>query len=178
MTQILHIDASAHFETSRSRAASAKIVADLGGSVTDRDLAANPLPFVDAAWANARLVDPAERTAEQTQHLSLSDQLIGELQTADILVIGTPIYNFAAPATLKAWMDLVARPGVTFKYTPDGPVGLLTGKKAILTVASGGVPIGSQMDHLTPHLKLFLGFVGITDIDVRAASDVVGPDAS
>ena len=70
-------------------------------------------------------------------------------------------------------MDLVARPRVTFQYLPDGPEGLLKGKSAIVAVASGGVPLGSQMDFLTPHLKLFLGFIGITDVDVRAAKDII-----
>ena len=172
MTHILHIDASAHFDTSSSRNASAKIVADSGGSVTRRDLASDLLPQVDAAWADARLTDPTTRSPENGQRLELSDRLIAELQAADTIVIGTPVYNFSAPASLKAWMDLVARPGVTFTYTDEGPKGLLTGKKAIITVASGGTPIGSAADFLTPHLKFFLGFIGITDVEIVAAKDI------
>lgn len=173
MTNILHIDASAHFETSVSRKASAQIVEDLGEPVVRRDLAAQALPQIDAAWADARLTDPATRTSEDAQKLALSDQLIAELEAADTIVIGTPIYNFAAPAALKAWMDLVARPGVTFRYTSDGPEGLLKGKKAIITVASGGVPIESQADFLSSHLRFFLGFIGITDVTVLPAKDVI-----
>lgn len=173
MTNILHIDASAHSDTSVSRKASAKIVAQIGGTVVRRDVDADPLPFIDAAWADARLTDPATRSPKDADQLALSDTLITELQAADTIVIGVPMYNFGAPATLKAWMDLVARPRVTFKYTDDGPIGLLTSKKAIVVVSSGGVAIGSDLDHLTPHLKLFLGFIGITDIDVRAAKDVI-----
>ena len=110
--------------------------------------------------------------------LALSDQLIRELQDADTIVIGAPIYNFGAPASLKAWMDLVARPGVTFRYTPDGPEGLLTGKKAIVTVASGGVPVGSDIDFLSSHLKFFLGFIGITDVEIHAAKEIITPIAA
>ena len=172
MTHILHIDASANLDTSLSRAASAAIVAELGGTVTHRDLSTDILPQIDGAWADARLTDPATRSDEDTARLALSDTLVAELRAADVIVIGTPIYNFAAPASLKAWMDLVARPRETFRYTENGPEGLLTGKKAIVTVASGGVPVGSEMDYLTPHLKFFLGFIGIKDVEVRAAKDV------
>ncbi len=178
MTNILHIDASANLTTSTSRAASAQVVADLGGTVTRRDLAKDPLPQIDGAWADARLTDPTTRSQEDKDRLALSDTLIAELQAADTLVIGAPIYNFAAPASLKAWMDLVARPGVTFRYTQDGPEGLLTGKKAIVTVASGGVPVGSDLDYLSSHLRFFLGFIGISDVEIHAAKDVIAQIAA
>lgn len=178
MTHILHIDASAHIPTSASRTASAHIVKGLEGTVTRRDLAVTPLPQIDGAWADARLTDPASRDAATAARLTLSDTLVAELQAADTIVIGTPVYNFAAPAALKAWMDLVARPGVTFTYTEGGPKGLLTGKKAIIAVASGGTQIGSEIDFLTPHLRFFLGFLGITDVTVQAARDVVGDKAA
>jgi FMN-dependent NADH-azoreductase len=169
MTHILHIDASANTTTSVSRAASAQLVADLGGTVTYRDLAATPLPQIDGAWADARLTDPDGRSPDDAARLAQSDDIVAEAKAADVIVIGTPIYNFTAPASLKAWMDLVARPRETFRYTENGPEGLLTGKKAIVTVASGGVPVGSDMDFLTPHLKFFLGFIGITDVEIIAA---------
>ena len=178
MTHTLHIDASANLTTSLSRAASAQIVADLQGTTTYRDLAADPLPQIDGAWADARLTDPATRSPEDAARLSLSDALIAELQAAETIVIGAPIYNFAAPASLKAWMDLVARPGVTFRYTQDGPEGLLTGKKAIVVVASGGVPVGSDIDFLSSHLRFFLGFIGITDVEILSAKDVLPPVAA
>lgn len=173
MTHILHIDASANTATSVSRAASAKLVAELGGTVTYRDLATDPLPQIDGAWADARLSDPATRSAEESETLALSDVIVAEALAADIIVFGTPLYNFAAPASLKAWMDLVARPRVTFSYTPDGPVGHLAGKKAIVAVASGGVPIGSGMDFLSPHIRVFLGFIGVTDVEIVTAKDIV-----
>jgi len=117
-------------------------------------------------------------TSEDAAHLELSDTLIAELEAADTIVIGAPIYNFAGPACIKAWMDLVARPRVTFTYTPDGPKGLLTGKKAIVVVASGGVAVGSPADFLSSHLTFFLGFLGITDVEVVAAKDVIDPIAA
>ncbi|SMX43583.1 FMN-dependent NADH-azoreductase [Octadecabacter ascidiaceicola] len=178
MTHTLHIDASANTETSISRAASAKLVADLGGTVTIRDLATTPLPQIDGAWAVSRLVDPDNQSDEDKDRLALSDSLIAELQAADTIVIGTPIYNFAAPASLKAWMDLVARPRVTFRYTENGPEGLLSGKKAIVAVASGGVAIGTPADFLTPHLRFFLSFIGITDVEFVAAKDIASAAAA
>lgn len=103
--------------------------------------------------------------------------MIAELRAADIIVIATPIYNFAAPASLKAWMDLVARPRETFRYTENGPEGLLAGKTAMVTVSSGGVQVGSPADFLTPHLTFFLGFIGIKDVSVTAANDVLAKAA-
>ena len=172
MTHILHIDASANTTTSISRAASAKLVADLGGSVTYRDLAATPLPQIDGQWADARLTDPDTRSDEDAERLALSDEIVAEALAADVIVIGAPLYNFAAPASLKAWMDLIARPRVTFSYTPDGPVGHLSGKKAIVAVASGGVPVGSDKDFLSSHIQVFLGFLGITDVEIVAAKSL------
>lgn len=174
MTQtILHINASAQTDASVSRAATAHIVQTMSPARTiTRDLAATPLPQVDATWVTARLVPQETRTAAQTESLALSDTLIAELQAADTLVIGMPIYNFGMPAALKAWVDLVARPKVTFAYTADGPVGLLTGKSAIVVVASGGVPMDSPADHATPHLRAVLAFLGITDVTFLAAPDV------
>ena len=91
-------------------------------------------------------------------------------------MLGVPIYNFGVPATFKAWADLVARAGTTFKYTDNGPVGLLSGKKAYLAVASGGTPVGSEIDFMTPWLKFFLGFIGIQDVTVVAADGIMGGD--
>ena len=178
MSNVLLINASAHTDTSTSRKASALIANEIGGHIVHRDIGIQPVPFIDAAWADARLTDPATRSQQDADRLALSDTLIAELMAADTIVIGVPIYNFAAPATLKAWMDLVARPRVTFHYTSDGPVGRLTGKKAIVVVASGGVKIGSSADHLTPHLKQFLGFIGITDVEFHAANDIIAPVAA
>ena len=174
MTQtVLHIDASVATETSRSRAASKAEVAAISPSkVIRRDLVADPLPFIDNTWAEARLKPRDTLTDADKSVLALSDKLVAELQAADTIVIGMPIYNFAAPASLKAWMDLVARPKVTFHYTENGPEGLLAGKKAVLAVASGGVPVGSDMDFASRHLTHFLNFIGISDVTVLDVKDL------
>ena len=96
--------------------------------------------------------------------------MVAEVQAADVIVIGAPMYNFSVPSTLKAWVDLIARVGVTFQYTENGPVGLLSGKKAYLVVATGGVPVNSPADFATPYLKQVLAFVGISDVEVIDAS--------
>jgi FMN-dependent NADH-azoreductase len=172
MPHILHIDSSARFESSVSRKLSADLVARLSGPsarVTVRDLAKTPIPQVDAAWQAANFTDEAARSAEQRQTLALSDTLIAEIEAADILVIGAPVYNFSVPAALKAWIDNVARARKTFRYTPTGPEGLLTGKKVYLVVASGGTEVGGAADFATPYMKFILGFIGLTDVTIIAA---------
>lgn len=179
MTHVLHIDSSANLTCSVSRAASAAIVRDLkADTVTRRDLATEGLPFITEKWADARLIPTAKRTAEEKTQLAHSDALVAELQAADILVIGVPLYNFGLPASLKAWIDLVARPQLTFRYTETGPEGLLTGKKAIVTFASGGVPMGSPQDFATPHLRQVLNFLGIDDVTILRARDVANLQAA
>ena len=101
-------------------------------------------------------------------------RLIAELQAADTIVIATPIYNVGPPSTLKAWADLVARAGTTFRYTATGPEGLLTGKKAYLAIASGGTPVGSDFDYMSRWLTFFLGFLGITNVASVAADGIMG----
>ena len=120
---------------------------------------------IDAAFASGE--------ADTTPGLAESDTLVAELEAADVLVIGTPIYNFAIPAALKAWFDQVARPRVTFRYTEDGSVGLLGGKKAYIVVASGGVPVGSPVDFATPYIRHMLGFLGISDVEIVAADSLL-----
>lgn len=134
-----------------------------------RDVAAG-LPFVNEQWVNANFTDPAERSVAQQQTLAQSDQLVKELQAARQLVIGVPVYNFTIPATLKAWIDLVARARETFRYTANVPEGLLKIDKAYLVAASGGVPIGSDMDFATGYLRQVLGFLGINDVTVIDAN--------
>lgn len=171
---VLHIDASGTTDTSISRAATAQLLSDLKPArVIRRDLAATPMPYVDDTWIKARLVPETERSDAEASALTLSDTLIAELQQADMIVIGMPMYNFGMPASLKAWIDLIARPGVTFRYTENGPIGLLQGKRAIVAVASGGVPVDSGMDFATPHLRQVLRFIGIDDITVHVAKELV-----
>lgn len=132
----------------------------------------NGMTFVDDAWIAANFTPEEVRTEEQRAKLANSDQLVDELQRADVIVIGVPIYNFGIPAALKAWIDKIARARKTFQYTDNGPEGLLKGKKAYVVVASGGVPVNSPVDFATPYLKHALGFVGISDVDVIAADQL------
>jgi len=118
----------------------------------------------------ANFTDPDARTGGQRAQLAASDALIAELEAADQMVIGVPVYNFAIPAALKAWVDLVARARRTFRYSEAGPEGLLKGKTAWLVVASGGTPLDSEIDFATPYLKHVLAFIGITDVRVIDAS--------
>ncbi|MDG1169686.1 MAG: NAD(P)H-dependent oxidoreductase [Sulfitobacter sp.] len=174
---ILRIDSSANLETSVTRDLTSRIIAHLGDTdITSRDLAADPLPQINQAWADARQTPQADRSPEQHAALVQSDALIKEIKDADTIVIGVPIYNFTIPAALKAWIDLIARAGETFRYTETGPVGLIEGKRAILAVASGGVPAGSEMDFATGYMRHVLGFIGITDVSIVAA-DALAQDA-
>jgi FMN-dependent NADH-azoreductase len=140
-------------------------------TVSRRDLA-DGIPLVDEAWIDANFTPENDRTTEQRNALRKSDELVAELEAADVLVIGSPIYNFSVPAALKAWIDMIARAGLTFRYTPDGPQGLLEGKKAYIVIASGGVPVDSPADFATPYLRQVLKFIGITDVDVIGAEQL------
>ncbi|MDJ0628207.1 MAG: NAD(P)H-dependent oxidoreductase [Rhodobacter sp.] len=178
---ILRIDASARRTGSISRDLTDRLIARFAEEgetqVTTRDLTA-PLPQIDEGWIGANFTPAKERSPEQRKTLALSDELVAELRAADTLVIGLPIYNFGVPASLKAWIDLVARAGVTFQYTPDGPRGLLEGKRAIVTVASGGTEMGSDVDFATGYMRHVLGFLGIEDVQFiradRTAIDMEG----
>lgn len=171
--KILEVQASARGTGSISRDLTRDLIAalkDRHGNVdiTQRDLA-NGLPFIDEAWVAANFTPDEERTSTHQQILSRSDDLVAELQAADVIVIGAPIYNFSIPAVLKAWIDMIARARLTFEYTENGPVGLLKGKKVYVVVPSGGVPVGSPVDYATPYLRHALGFVGITDVEIIGA---------
>ncbi|WP_170333799.1 FMN-dependent NADH-azoreductase [Ruegeria arenilitoris] len=169
---ILHIDASARREGSATRDLSDRIVKHLGaGRIIRRDLA-SPLPLLTEDWITANFTPADQRDETQRDQLALSDTLVNELQEADTIIVGLPIYNFSVPAAFKAWIDLVARAGLTFSYTENGPKGLLEGKRAVLAIASGGVPVGSEVDFATNYAKHVLGFIGIHDVDVVAADQM------
>ncbi|PJI85244.1 FMN-dependent NADH-azoreductase [Yoonia maricola] len=179
MTTVLHINASGTLNGSVSRAATEHLLRGLAPTrVITRDLAETPLPQIDKTWITTRLLPETEQTEVDHAVLALSDTLIAEIEAADIILIGMPIYNFGMPAALKAWIDLIARPKVTFAYTENGPVGLINGKKAIVAVASGGVPVGAPMDFATPHMEQVLRFIGIDDITVHTAKEVVAQAAA
>jgi FMN-dependent NADH-azoreductase len=134
-----------------------------GAEVVERDLVAEPVPHLDGARAGALFAKPQERSTEQQAVIAYSDALIAELRRADVLVLGLPMYNFGVPSQLKAWFDHVARAGETFKYTEKGAVGLLTGKKAYVFAARGGVY--GENDWQTPFVRQFLGFLGISEVE-------------
>ncbi|MEW4447583.1 NAD(P)H-dependent oxidoreductase [Qipengyuania sp. JC766] len=178
MTNILHIKASIRGNESVSNDLGNRILETLRKegetAVVTRDLSANDLPFIDQNRFAANLAPYAERDDAQHDLAKIADTLIEELQAADVIVFSTPIYNFTMPSTVKAWADLVARAGTTFRYTANGPEGLLTGKKAYLAIASGGTPVEGAVDFMTPWLKFFLGFLGITDVVYVAADGIMG----
>lgn len=170
---ILKVIASPRGEASVSRQLADELIAALGDSqVVTRDISTG-VPVVDGAWIGAAF------GGEDKTPLATSEELVAEVQAADHIVIATPIWNFGVPAALKAWIDQIARAGVTFKYSENGPVGLLEGKKATIVISSGGTKSGSAIDFATPYLKHVLGFIGIHDVDVVAADRLmVDADAS
>ncbi|GAB5350466.1 FMN-dependent NADH-azoreductase [Qipengyuania sp. 483] len=178
MSNILYITASIRGDESVSRSLGQKLVDKLAkrqnATVVIRDLAKNDLPYIDADRFAANLAPYADRSTEQHELAKIADELIEELQQADTIVFSVPVYNFSVPATVKAWADLVARAGTTFRYTENGPEGLLTGKKVYLTAATGGTPIGSEVDFMSPWLKFFLGFLGMNDVEIVAADGIMG----
>lgn len=162
---ILNVLASPRGEVSVSRQLADKVIARLkheGTQIITRDVS-DGVPVVDGAWIGAAF------GGEDQAPLTTSQELIAEVQRADHIVIASPIWNFGVPAALKAWIDQIARAGVTFKYSESGPVGLLEGKRATIVISSGGTEAGSEIDFATPYLKHVLGFIGIHDVDVVAA---------
>ncbi|WP_196140942.1 FMN-dependent NADH-azoreductase [Aliikangiella sp. G2MR2-5] len=173
---ILLVNSSGRYQGSLTRNVSARLVEELQAedssqTLIERDLATG-LPFIDEQWIGANFTAPEERDKEHKERLSFSDSLVKELQDAEHIVIASPVYNFSVPAVLKAWIDLVARARLTFRYTENGPEGLLRNKKAYLVMASGGVPIGSEADLATRYLKQVMGFIGIDDVTVIDATKV------
>lgn len=184
MTTLLVVNSSASGDASVSRLLVADAVAKLltqapQAEVIRRDLSADPVPHLTADAVMGVRGEPANEAQMATR--ALSDQLIAELQAADIIVIGAPMYNFGIPSTLKAWFDHLLRAGVTFKYSEAGPKGLLTGKRAIVVESRGGLysegPV-MAWDSQEPHLRTLLGVMGITDVAfVRAEKLGYGPEA-
>jgi FMN-dependent NADH-azoreductase len=144
-----------------------------------RDVAAaDPVPHLDAERFGAFISKPEERSAAQHAVVAYSDTLINELKQADVIVLGLPMYNFGVPSQLKAYFDHVARAGVTFKYTERGPVGQLTGKKAYVFAARGGLYAGTTLDTQTSYVRDFLRFIGVTDVEfVYAEGLAISPQS-
>ena len=153
MSRVLIIESSA-----RQQAAHPK------DQITVRDLAVNPVPHLDINLLGGWMKPADQRSDIEQVSLERSNQLTDELLAADVLVMAAPMYNFAIPSTLKAWLDHVLRAGVTFKYTETGPQGLLSGKRAYVLTARGGIYAGSTADHQEPYLRQVMGFIGIHDV--------------
>ena len=176
---ILRIDSSAKIEGSHSRDLIDGLLRNLEqeGRVVRRDLV-NPSPQIDAAWIAANTTPDDARTDSHRQTLALSDALVDELEAADLIVIGLPVYNFGVPAALKAWIDQECRARRTFRYSPDGPIGLLEGKRAIVVYAAGGTAMGSDIDFASGYLRHVLGFIGVKDVTfVDAGRHMADADA-
>lgn len=172
MTKILRINSSARRADSVSRQLVDRLIDRLGDAeIIDRDVSLG-VPQLSENTLAAMWTPAGDRTPDQNSELEEADRLIEELVDADSIVIGVPIYNFGPPSTLKAWADLVARAGTTFRYTETGPEGLLANKPVYVVVASGGVPVGSPMDMASTWLTTFLGFLGLTDVTVVEAGQL------
>ena len=182
MNTILKIDSSGRHAGSVTRQLTSRLTerlqSETGATLVERDVA-DGLTAVSESWIGSNATPKAERSPAQAETLKLSDELVAELRAADTLVFGMPVYNFSMPAALKSWVDLVCRVGETFNYTETGPKGLLTGKRAYVVVASGGVPLGAPMDFATTYLTQVLNFIGITDIKfIAAMAMATDPDAA
>jgi FMN-dependent NADH-azoreductase len=180
---ILHITSSLRGADSESSRVTNSIVTKLVAAnpdarVVTRDLARDPHPQLDEAALGA-LFTPAEaRTAEQAARVALDDALIAQVQAADVVVIGAPMYNFGIPVQLKSWFDAIARAGVTFRYTETGPEGLLKGKKVFVATARGGI-YPADADPQVPFVRMLLNFLGMTEHTfIHSPAQAMGPEAA
>jgi len=180
---ILQINSSLRGNQSESTRVTNAIVARLAAAnpdatVTVRDLGANPHPVLDEAALGALFTPADQRTPEQAARVALDDALIAEAQAADVIVLGAPMYNFGMPIQLKAWFDAIARAGVTFRYTANGPEGLLKGKKVVVATARGGI-YPADADPQVPHIRMLLNFLGLTDHTfIHSPAQAMGPEAA
>lgn len=169
MTNVLQINTSLFSGHGQSTQLATRFVAGLQAQSPDtrvvvRDLSAEPVPHLDGARFQALLSQPAQRTPEQQAIVDQADQLVAELQAADVIVLGLPMYNFGVPSVLKAYFDHVARAGITFRYTAQGPEGLLKGKTVYVFATRGGRHAGTPMDSQTQYVGDFLRFIGLDQV--------------
>ena len=180
---ILQINSSSRPDASHSSRLAATIVeriraTQLDATVTVRDLGRAPLGELDEPALQALFTPVEQRSPEQAARVAIDDAVIAEIQAADVLVLGVPMYNFGVPAQLKNWIDAIARAKVTFTYTEKGPVGLLTGKKVYVALTRGGLYRNTPADTQVPYLKTVLAFLGMTDVQfVYAEGIAMGPQA-
>lgn len=169
MANILVIESSARQQGSVSRQLTEQFIAQWqvthpADRIQVRDLAVEQVPHLDANLLGGWMTPADQQSVAEQRALALSNTLTDEVLAADVLVLAAPMYNFAIPSTLKAWLDHVLRAGVTFKYTETGPQGLLTGKRAFVLTARGGIYAGGSLDHQEPYLRQALAFIGIHDV--------------
>jgi len=182
--RILQVNSSARREGSQSTLLASAIVAQLranepGAAVTVRDLAHTPHPELDESALQALFTPAEKQTQEQAARVAQDDTLIAEIQAADIVVLGVPMYNFGVSAQLKNWIDAVTRAKVTFRYTASGPEGLLSGKKVYVALTRGGKYRNTPADTQVPYLRMVLGFLGMTDVQfVYAEGLAMGAEAA
>ena len=181
MRSVLQINSSLFGETGQSSRLAADFAAALAAATNSklvvRDLAKDPVPHLTAERFAAVITPAAERSLDQQRHVAESDALIEELRAADAVVLGLPMYNFGVPSTLNAYFDHLARAGVTFRYTADGPAGLLTGKRVYVFATRGGRHAGTATDTQTAYVRQFLGFIGLRDVEfIYAEGLALGPE--
>jgi FMN-dependent NADH-azoreductase len=174
MKTLLQINSSMFAENGQSTRMADQFVsgwleANDGARLVVRNLAAEPIPHLGAQNVGAFMTKPEDRSAEQKAAADFSEALIEEIKHADVIVLGVPMYNFAMPSTLKAYLDQITRAGITFRYTETGPVGLVTGKKAYVFAARGGLYKGTPADTQTQYLTQILSFIGINDVEFTYA---------
>ncbi|CAM2155062.1 FMN-dependent NADH:quinone oxidoreductase [Pararobbsia alpina] len=184
MTTILQINSAARSQGATSTLLANELTEKLlqsnpGAHVVYRNLQADPLPHLDDAILGAFFTPAEKRTPEQAAISARSEALIAELQAADIVVIGAPMYNFGISTQLKTYFDFISRAGISFQYTATGSEGFVTGKKVFVVTARGGQYVGTPDDTHTPYLRMFLGFLGMTDVNfIYAEGLAMGPDAA
>lgn len=183
MKKLLLINTSLNGKQGHSWQLAEKFVDQLAASadinVTLRDLDSSNLPHLSSSEMAAWMTPADERSEQQKELAAISDELVAEIKAHDIIVIGMPMYNFGVPSVFKSWIDRVARAGVTFRYTENGPVGLLENKKVYVVAARGGLYQGTPKDSQTQYLKDVLAFLGMSDVEFVYAEGLnMGPDAA
>jgi FMN-dependent NADH-azoreductase len=171
-------DSGSHSTRLANELSAALMARHPGAQLSVRDLARQPHPVLDEAALGALFTPAEQRSPEQARRVALDDALIAQVQAADVLVLGVPMYNFGVSVQLKNWIDAIARAKVTFEYTANGPVGKLTGKTVYLVLTRGGIYRDLPQDSQVPYLRSVLGFLGMTDLHfIYAEGLAMGPDA-
>ncbi len=183
MTKLLQLNTSIFSDEGESSKLADWLVAALAAKhpeleLVRRDFGIDPIPHLDGGTFTAFLTSPGERSPEQQAAVDFSDALIEELKSSDIIVLGLPLYNLDIPSTLKSYFDRISRAGVTFRYTEQGPQGLLPDRKVYVIATRGGMYHGAPIDTQTPFIRNFFGLLGITDLEFIYAEGLGMGEAS